>query len=184
MRHPNIATRENTTMVVIDVQEKLFPAISEKQAALDNMRICIETAKLFGLPVVATEQYPQGLGPTIPEVQEVLPPCPVISKVHFSCFGSDEFTDTLAKTGAQNLIIVGIETHICVAQTSLDALARGYKVFTIGDATSSRTRANWSFGLDKMRQAGVMVSSTEAMLYEIAERAATEEFKALLKLVK
>jgi nicotinamidase-related amidase len=182
--HPAVLSKENTALIVVDVQEKLLPYVSDKEEVVKNLRMLIKFADIMDIPVVLTEHYPKGLGRTVPEIKEVLNSYEPIEKVIFSCFGSEEFKSKLSELGLKTLILAGIESHICVEQTALDALFAGYEVHIISDAISSRTPRNLNIGIEKARQFGAVISSTEMAMYEIMERADTQEFKEVLKLVK
>jgi nicotinamidase-related amidase len=156
----------------------------EKEEVVENLHMLIRFAYIMDLPILLTEHYPKGLGRTVPEIKEVLKEYEPIEKVIFSCFGSEEFKSKLKELGVKKLMISGIESHICIEQTALDALNAGYDVHVIADAISSRTPRNLEIGIEKMRQLGAVISSTEMAMYEIMERADTKEFKEVLKLVK
>jgi nicotinamidase-related amidase len=184
MSNEGLISREGTVLVIIDVQEKLFPLIFEKEKILNNILKLIRFAKIINMPVVLTEQYPKGLGQTIPEIKEIIPEIKPIEKVEFSCFGSEKFRLLLKDLRAKTLIISGIETHICVAQTSLEGLSSGYKICVISDATSSRKLEDKNVALERMRQSGIIVASTEMIIYELLRAAGTQEFREALKLIK
>lgn len=182
--HPAILTKEDTVLVVVDVQEKLLPYVADKDEVTKNLQMLIKFSYIMGMPLVLTEHYPKGLGRTVPEIKEVLKEYKPIEKVIFSCFGSEEFKLRLKELGAKTLMLMGIESHICIEQTALDAINSGYKVHVISDAIASRTLRNLEIGIEKMRQFGAVISSTEMAMYEIMERADTKEFKETLSLVK
>ncbi len=184
MPHPAILTRENAALAIIDFQEKLVPMVWKKDEVLKNAGLMIKAAGIYGIPILMTEHYPRGLGVTVPEVKELLPGTRPFEKVIFSAFGSNEFHETLTEMGIETLIIIGIESHICVNQTAHDALELGFKVHIISDAVSSRTERDHWVGIEKMRTSGAIISSTETALYELQYRADTPEFKELLRLVK
>lgn len=171
-------------MVVVDVQEKLLPYVIGKDEVLGNIQMLIKFAHIMDIPVILTEHYPKGLGVTVSEIKEVLSEYEPKEKVIFSCYGSLGFTEKLKELGIKTLMIAGIESHICVQQTTLDAINCGYEVHVISDAVSSRTQRNLDIGIEKMRQFNAVISSTEMAMYEIMERADTKEFKEVLKLVK
>jgi len=178
---------EDCALVVVDIQEKLLPPIFNKEALVRNSQLLIRLAGILEIPVVVTTQYVRGLGPTIPEIASLLPSgIEHIDKLEFSCFGSDAFCSvTKALPGHRNtLLLCGMETHICVLQTSLGALDRGYIVHVASDAVGSRTEFNWRIGLDRMRDAGCVISSTEMMMYELLRRSGTTQFKEMLKHLK
>lgn len=175
-----------TALVVVDVQEKLAAAMPPNVAAdvIRNTVILVETAKEFGMPVLATEQYPKGLGVTVKEIQDALQPYAPIEKITFSSWRTLTFAKALEATGAQNVILAGMETHVCLLQTALDLLEKGLHVFIPADALCSRGKANWRAGLRVMEQAGAVVGSTEMFLFQMLETAGTDRFKRLSKLVR
>ena len=185
-------------LIVIDIQEKLLPPIFERDRVVKNSQLLIRAAGILDIPTIATTQYAKGLGDVVPEVKSLLPNDPsnqAIDKQMFSCFGSDVFCSILKRLpnlspglrdlGRKNtLLLCGMESHICVAQTALAALREGYLVHVASDAVSSRTEWNWKIGLDRMRAAGAVISSTEMMIYELLRSSGTEEFKKMLVYLK
>ncbi len=184
MRHPDLAVKENTVLVVIDYQEKLVNMLHNPETAVENTVRMIDFARTFQIPVVLTEHYPKGLGETISQVKEALPSFNPVEKRIFSCFGVPEFEEALLAAGAKNLLVCGIETHVCVSQTVHDALARGYRVHVVREACGTRFESDHLAGLAKMDRSGAILCTTEMVMYEIVERADNEDFKLLLKLVK
>ncbi|MCP4669467.1 MAG: hydrolase [Deltaproteobacteria bacterium] len=176
--------RENTGLLVVDVQDKLMQVMGRKQRVVDNVLKLLHLSKIFDLPVIVTEQYPKWLGPTLPEIGASLPAVEPISKMHFNCCDVDAFRDRLESEGVENLIMTGVESHICVFQTCLSLIERGHKVHVPQDAVDSRTEENWHVGLGLMNKAGAYITSTEAIIYQILKKAGTKEFKEMLKLVK
>jgi nicotinamidase-related amidase len=183
MLHPHKLTKEGSILVVVDMQDKLLHAIHDWTGVLENTLKMISFARTLAVPAIYTEQYPKGLGPTVASIVELLPALP-LEKTVFSCFGADRFVAELERTGAHTLVLVGIEAHICVTQTALEALARGYKVHVVADAVGSRSPVNKELGLAKLRQAGAVISTVEIALYEWLERSDSAEFKAVLPLIK
>ncbi len=173
--------REDCVLVVIDAQQKLLPVIWENQRVVDNTARLVKFAAIIGLPVVVTEQ--EKLGPTVAEVAEGVEGLRAISKITFDCFGCPPFVQRLAELGRRTLLLCGVEAHICVAQSALSALAQ-YRVHAVSDAMSSRTEHNWRTALARLQQAGVIITSTEMLIYELLGRAGTDEFRATLPLVK
>jgi nicotinamidase-related amidase len=173
-------------LVVVDIQEKLLPPIFNKDELLRNAKLLIHLAKLIGIPIVATTQYARGLGAAVPEIAALLEGVTVYDKLEFSCFGSDEFCGAVKSLPGQRntLLLCGMEAHICVTQTALGALNRGYLVHVASDAVGSRTRANWKIGLLRMEAAGAVISSTEMMMYELMRASGTPVFKEMLKHLK
>ena len=176
---------ERTALVVVDLQEKLLPAIAGHERVLRNAVLLLRLAETLGLPAVLTTQYSRGLGATVPEVLAAAPGLPPLDKVSFGCFGSPEFVARLqALRGRDQLVVAGIESHICVAQTVLGALEHGYGVHVASDAVGSRTEANRAVGLRRMERAGALVSSTEMAIYELLGRSDGAAFKKMLPLLK
>lgn len=184
MGHTFKLDRGYSALVVIDVQEKLLPAIHDWESVLAATVNMVKFAKTLNVPIVVTEQYPRGLGPTHGDIASLIEPWHPLEKTTFSCFATAGFETKLNAAAAKSLVIVGIEAHICVNQTALDALKRGYNVHIVTDAVGSRSPQNKEIGLAKMRQAGAVISSSEIALYEWLERADSKEFKAILPLVK
>lgn len=177
---------ERTALVVIDLQEKLLPAIAQRERVLRNGVLLLNLANVLALPVVLTTQYRRGLGPTVPEVLAAAPGVAPLDKVTFGCFGSPEFLDRLKALGnnRDQLVVAGIESHICVAQTVLGALERGYTVHVASDAVGSRSEENRAVGMSRMERAGALVSSTEMAIYELLGRSDGDAFKKMLPLLK
>jgi nicotinamidase-related amidase len=175
----------NTVLVVIDIQEKLCRAMDEKvlERLVRNSTILLEAARELAIPVVTTEQYVKGLGETLPELKQHLPEA-ALEKMTFSCWGDDAFRAQLAKLGRKQVIIVGMETHVCVLQTVIELLDAGYNVHLVRDAVMSRRKDNWFVGLESAQQAGAVITSTEAALFQLLKIAGTESFKKLSKLVR
>ncbi len=179
--------REHSALVVVDLQEKLLPAIFEHERVLRNVTLLIECAKILGLPILLTQQYPQGLGPTVASIRSRLPGAvSPIDKVEFGCFNNVAFAQAVQKLKPHRntLLIAGIESHICVTQTALGALEEGFNVRVASDATSSRTEFNWKSGLDRMKEAGALLNSTEMIIYELLGRSGSAEFKSMLAFLK
>lgn len=172
-----------TALVVVDLQEKLLPAIDEGSRVLANTRLLLHLARVLELPVIATTQYRRGLGDTVPEVDALLPG-PAIDKTSFGCFGDAGFRAQLRELGRDTLLVAGVESHICVAQTVLGALADGRVVHVAADAVGSRTAENRAIGLARMERAGAVVSSAEMAVYELLGRSDGPAFKALLPHLK
>jgi nicotinamidase-related amidase len=174
-------SRDDTLLVVIDMQERLLPVMAGRERVVENALKLVKFAHIIGLPIILTEQ--QNLGVTAAELHEELKGIEPIIKLEFDCFECPAFTDRLSQQKRSTLIISGIEAHICVTQTALHALSH-YKVQVVSDAVSSRSTHNWEVALQRMRQAGAIVTSTEMVIYELLGRAGTAEFRESLKLVK
>jgi nicotinamidase-related amidase len=173
-------------LIVVDIQSKLLPPIWERERLLHNSQLLIRLAGILNIPAIVSTQYANGLGDTVPEISSLLPGVVPVDKTMFSCFGSDVFCSMLKRLPGQRttVLLCGMETHICVMQTALGALREGYMVHVASDAVSSRTELNWKVGLDRMRSAGAVISSTEMMSYELLRSSGTPEFKELLPYLK
>jgi nicotinamidase-related amidase len=173
---------EDCALLVIDIQEKLLPPIFQKEQLVKNSQLLIRLAGILGIPVLVSTQYAKGLGQTVPEVASLLPDTQPIDKQMFSCFGSEVFCSTLKRLPGtrSTALLCGMESHICVMQTALGALSEGYIVHVASDAVSSRSESNWKIGLERMRAAGAILSSTEMMTYELLRSSGTAAFKELL----
>ncbi len=183
--HPHHLKIDNTLVVVVDMQEPFLQDIFDRERLLNNVRILLQGARIMHLPILCTTQYAKRMGDTIPEIKELLPPLlPPFDKIDFSCYRSVPFVSELQRSGKKQILLCGVETHICINQSAHDLTAAGYQVHVVADAVSSRTEMNWRLGLDKMRQGGVLLSSVEMALYEMMETAGTPEFKAILPIVK
>ena len=170
-------------MIIIDAQEKLMSKMVRRGEVVGNIAKLIKFAEIAGIPVILTEQYPKGLGRTIDDLRELIPDLKPIEKVSFNCFLSEEFRRRLKENGATTLILVGIEAHICVTQTALQGLNK-FRVYVIVDATSSRTEKDLTTAIERMRHEGVVMASTEMAIYEMLEKAGTDEFKEVLGIIK
>jgi nicotinamidase-related amidase len=177
---------EQCALIVVDIQEKLLPPIWEKDRLVRNAQLLIRLAGILKIPALVTTQYNKGLGNTVPEVASLLLDTPTVDKLMFSCFGSDVFCSLLKRLPGQRttVLLCGMETHICVMQTALGALREGYLVHVASDAVSSRTELNWRIGLERMRAAGAILSSTEMMIYELLRSSGAPAFKELLPYLK
>lgn len=183
-RKPVRIRRLAAGLVVVDIQERLLPAIWEKERVVRNSVLLIRSAAVLGVPVFATEQYRKGLGNTVPEVAGAVEVFAPREKLAFSACGAEGFVEALRAKKVSDAILCGIEAHVCVCQTALDLLAEGFRVYVAADAISSRTAENHRLGLDRMRDAGAVIVSTEMIVFELLGRAGTEEFKKILGLIK
>jgi len=177
---------EHCALLVVDIQEKLLPPIFQKEQLVRNAQLLIRAAGILKIPALVSTQYAKGLGGTVPEIASLLAGTVAIDKTLFSCFASDEFCAMLKRLPGQRntLLLCGMECHICVMQTALGALREGYLVHVASDAVSSRTEWNWKIGLERMRAAGAVISSTEMMIYELMRSSSSAAFKELLPHLK
>jgi nicotinamidase-related amidase len=183
-----VLNREDAVLIVVDIQERLVPAIDKELYArsLRNFKIAIEAAGTLGLPILLTEQYPKGLGGTVPEVKQALEgrEHQRIEKMTFSCARDEGFLAAVSKTGRRQIAIIGMEAHVCVYQTSVDLVNAGYEVFVLDDAVSSRFQHNYHSGIAALRDAGAVVVSTETAVFQLLKVAGTPEFKKISSLLR
>jgi nicotinamidase-related amidase len=186
-----VARRDDAVLIVVDEQERLVAAMDRREQVLATSARLVKVAALVGMPIVVTRQYPKGLGDTDPVLLEALrraesagASVSVVDKVAFDCFGDAGFVEALAHLERRQILIVGMETHICITQTSLAGVRQGFDVHVIADGCCSRDEANHAIALDRMRGAGVVVTVAESIMYELVGEAATDEFRELLKIVK
>jgi nicotinamidase-related amidase len=178
--------RAKAALVVIDVQERLCVAMDEKvlRQLTKHIGILLEAARELNVPVLVTEQYVKGLGPTLPELTEKAAGAPCFEKMAFSCCGSAEFVDKLKATGRTQIIICGMETHVCVLQTVIDLRDAGFEVHLVKDAVMSRSKRNWQTAIEAMTLTGAVPTCTESVVFQLLKVAGTDEFRKLSKLVR
>jgi len=184
MSHPSLLRQNDALLVVVDIQTKLLRVIFEKERLISACRKLIQATRLLEVPAVMTEQYPKGMGPTDPQIMEILEDVGVIEKLSFSCCGAEDFNQKIAGLGRKQIVIIGIEAHVCVLQTVHDLLHQGYSVYVPYDAVSSRKKDDYVNALDRMRQAGAVIGSVESAVFELVGRAGTPLFKSVSKLIK
>lgn len=182
VRNPQLMSAEDTALVVVDVQEKLIPLIEDHTRVVWNIRRLIDAARLLSLPAFATEQYPQGLGGTVAPLKDLLNDPP--AKTAFSCGGCDEFMSQLAASNRQKVLVVGIESHVCIQQSVYDLLAEGYGVYVAADAVSARHASDHHIALRRMETAGATITTTESAIFEWCVDAKHPQFKAISKLIQ
>lgn len=170
--------------LLVDVQENLGPVMAEPRAVYRHCALLLRAAARLGVPVLASEQYPKGLGPTMGELRGLLPEGAVMEKIHFSCAAEPTIVERVRGLGRDQIVVAGIEAHVCVTQTALGFKAAGYQVFVAGDACSSRQAANHTAAMARLAANGVDVLPTESVVFEWLHRAGTPEFKDLVALIK
>ena len=173
-----------STLLVVDVQEKLLPAMAEPDAVVAGCRILMEAAARLGVPIVVSEQYPKGLGPTVPPLAGLAPPDSVLPKMHFSCASDPAIGTRLAGLGRDQIVIAGIESHVCVLQTAIGLGEKGLTPIVVADATSSRALANKAAALARLAANKVEVATSEMVVFEWLGQAGTPAFKDLSRLVR
>ncbi|NND05530.1 MAG: hydrolase [Saprospiraceae bacterium] len=174
---------EDTALLVIDIQERLMPVIYNSTMIFENTNRLLKGADVLDLPILVTEQYPKGLQHTCQQI-ELPADYALFEKICFSCIQSDPILDKLRSLSIKSLIVCGVEAHICVLKTVLDALQEGFDVHVIADAVSSRTPANRQLALDRMRQSGAFIASTEMVLFQLIETAGNQTFKQISGIIK
>lgn len=174
----------DSVLLVVDIQEKLSPHIFETEKVTENSARLIKVARRLGIPVVVTEQYPRGLGHTIPELQPLLEGCTVMEKIHFGALYEPTIAELFETIGRRKIILTGSETHVCVLQSALALQERGYIPSIVEDASSSRRAIERATGFRRMQQEGVLSVTTEMLIFEWLHRADTDEFRDLLNMIK
>jgi nicotinamidase-related amidase len=177
-------TIDTTLLVVIDVQEKLLRVIHEKEKLVENLQKLIRGARVLEVPVIVTEQNPAGLGLTVPEIAQLMPQVKPVTKFSFSCCGEEGFLQELKALNRKQVLLTGIETHVCVYQTAVELVNAGYEVQIAADCVSSRTPFNRDIGINRMSAAGASITSVETALFELLRVAKGDKFKEISRIVK
>jgi nicotinamidase-related amidase len=175
---------DNTVFVLMDVQGKLAQIVHEKDLLLDNLKRLVKGMQALNIPIIWTEQNPEKTGATIPELRELLKPSRPVTKMSFSCMGSEAFKALLEVLKREQVVLAGVEAHVCVYQTAIDLLEKEYHVEVVADAVSSRTAANKAIGLEKIRACGAQITSVETLLFRLIRTAEHPAFKTILGIVK
>jgi nicotinamidase-related amidase len=181
---PELLDRKRSALVLIDIQERLFPQVCEHARVLARIDLLLFAANLLEIPLLLTEQYPKGLGGTIEDIRKALPEAQPLTKMDFSCVSAAGFRERLSSFHRDQIVLAGIEAHICVAQTALDLAAQSEKVFVVADATSSRRPLDAQIALQRLDRSGLTITTAEAVVFEWLRRAGTDEFKALQPKIK
>jgi nicotinamidase-related amidase len=179
-----LLSTETTALVLIDVQGKLWNVMFDKEALLDNLQKLVKGLRLLGVPAILTEQNPRGLGPTVPELMQLLPESQPLPKFCFSCWQDSGFHAALAALKRKQLLVCGIEAHICVYQTGMELLKNGYEVQVLTDGVSSRTARNRNTALARLQSEGAKLSTVEMALFELLRTAESPSFKELSRIIK
>ncbi len=183
-RNEKILVRDNTALLIIDIQEKILAVMQNPKMVVDNTLKTIKGFKELNLPIFYTEQYPKGLGPTAPALLKELEGLSAIQKMMFSCFGADNLFQRLRDNNISQVVVAGIETHVCVQQTVLDLIANNFQVDILANATSSRHEIDYNAALQRMSRHGAEVTTVESALFEILNESGTDEFKSISKIIK
>lgn len=184
MTDARVVRCDEVALVVVDVQERLAGVMPRRDEVVASAAMLARAAVVLGIPVIITRQYPQGLGETVTELAEAVPDAVVVDKVDFSCPAEPAFRDALERTGRRQVVLAGMETHICVTQTALALLAADYEVYVVADATCSRRDRDHAGALERLRAEGVVVTASESVIYEALGRAGTPAFRQVLEIVK
>ncbi len=184
MRHPHLLRKDDVLLVIVDIQTKLLNAMYDKERLLSHCRKLIHASALLEIPMMVTEQYPEGMGATDPQIKELLPHTDVVEKISFSGCGVEDFNRRISVWGKKQIVIIGIEAHICVLQTVHDLLQKGYFLYVPYDAVSSRKEGDQRNALDRMRHAGAVIGSVESAVFELMEKAGTPVFRQISKIIK
>lgn len=185
MQHESKLRKNDTLFLLIDIQERLLPVIHDKELIEKNAAILAQGAGILDVPVIISEQYPKGLGSTTEAIRNAAADnADYYPKTTFSCLQDDDITKAVRASGKSQILLCGIETHICVCQTALDLAAGGYQVHIAADATGSRQPTNREYALDRLSRAGIVITNTESALFELLNIAQGDEFKAISRLIK
>lgn len=176
--------KDSSVLIVVDIQERLANVMEHRSTIVRNTMLFIKAAGILKLPLVLTEQYPKGLGRTVQEIRELIPDTVAIEKLSFSCCGEPHFDEALKKVGKRQVILCGMETHVCILQTALDLYAQGYDVFVPENAVCSQHDEDRTAAFDRMKQSGIILTSVESAIFEMVGMAGTNEFKDILKIIK
>lgn len=183
-RNEKILIRDYTALLIIDIQEKILAVMNNPKMVVDNTLKIIKGFKELSLPIFYTEQYPKGLGSTAVPLLKELKGLSAIQKMSFSCFGADNLFQRLRDNNAIQIVVCGIEAHVCVQQTVLDLIANNFQVDVLANATSSRTEIDYNTALQRMNKHGAEITTVESVLFELLNECGTEEFKSISKIIK
>ncbi|SCA54785.1 Nicotinamidase-like amidase [Candidatus Terasakiella magnetica] len=171
-------------LLVVDIQQKLAPEMYNGEAAIEANYKLLQTVQQLGVPYMVTEQYPNGIGKTVEVLSPLINPVHVVEKMSFSSIAEDDIAAAIKEKGRNQVVVTGMETHVCVLQTVLDLIDAGYQVYVVEDCVASRTADNKRLGLERMRQCGAQIVSSEMVMFEWLGRGGTDDFKAILPLIK
>ncbi len=183
-RNPIILKKESVALLIIDIQERILPVIRNYESVVENTVKLITGFKILQLPIYFTEQYPKGLGPTSQKILDELEGYTAIQKMSFSCSGAENLFEELHRKKLSQVVVTGVESHVCVQQTVLDLIANDFQVNLAADAVSSRKEIDYNISLDRMRTLGAEITTTESILFELLEVCGTPQFKEISKIIK
>lgn len=184
MRHPFVAERENSLLLIIDIQQAMLKVISTWQETIRRTNQLIQSARLLGVPILVTEHYKKGLGETVSEITGELKEATFYQKEYFSACLEDDFIDTVRQSGRRQIVVTGMETHVCVLQTVLDLIASGFQLHVVKNAVASRYKEDWEAAVELFRDAGAVITTAEIVIFEWICRSNTEDFRKVLPIVK
>ncbi len=184
MRHPNLLRKEDTLLVIVDIQTKLLKVMFDKERLVSSCCKLIQACRLLEIPMVVTEQYPKGMGPTDPQILELIQGKGIVEKLSFSCCGVEDFNRKISDSQKKQIVVIGIEAHVCILQTVHDLLHQKYLVYVPYDAVSSRKEDDYKNALERMKSAGAVIGSVESAVFELLQKAGTPVFKDVSKLIK
>lgn len=184
MRHPFVAQREESLLLIIDVQQAMVKAIDGWQETVRRINQLVNAANLLDIPILVTEHYKKGLGATMADLAAELHNATFFHKEHFSACLENDFVDTVRQFGRRKIVVAGMETHVCVLQTGLDLIGNGYQLHLVKNGVSSQFDEDWQTGLDLFRDAGAVITTAEIVIFQWARRANTDEFRKILPIVK
>lgn len=176
--------RKHSAIVIVDIQERLASVMDRREKVVKNSLYLIETARLLHIPLILTEQYTKGLGATVGEIRDSFGTYEPIEKITFDCCRDSGFNEAMASSKKKKIILAGMEAHVCVLQTCLSLMYQGYTVHVVKDAVCSRSKDDFKTGIEFMRDAGAVITCTETVLFQLLEKAGTDEFKAVSKMIK
>ena len=175
---------DRSALLVVDIQERLAPATSDPEPVIEHTRKLIAAARSLAVPVLASQQYPQGLGPLVPSLASLLSDGETVDKTHVSCMKEEALAAAFRRLGRGQAVVTGMEAHVCVLQTVIDLIANRFQVFVVADAMTSRSPANHALAVERMAAAGASIVSTEMVIFEWLERADRPEFRPLSKMIR
>lgn len=176
-----LITPDKSCLLVIDIQEKLVPAIDEKEKLIKNSKWLIEIANILKVPIMTSEQYPQGIGHTIDELKTILPDDNYMEKIHFSCMAEPACHSKIKGSGFEQIVIIGMESHVCVLQSAIQLKQQGFDVYIVADCVSSRSLEDKAYALERMRGCGIHIVTREMVAFEWMQKSGTESFKQISK---
>ena len=182
--HSEFINRDDVLLLVVDIQKVMLDLCDRAERTLKNATTLLDIAHIFNLPIVFSVHNAEKLGGVVPELLAKTSDHPTLNKVEFSCFQNQALSKTIEAIGKKTLLIAGLETHVCIFHTAAHGLRKGYRVHVAADAVCSRSSLNWEIGLRRMEKAGVVISSTEMVIFELLNRAATPEFRKALPIIK